>query len=138
MAFTINTVAISGNLTEQAKMPTENFMTFTVAVNNQKKTSEGQWVDDPAFIPCTLSGAMAKAILQQMQKGSFVCVQGAIVQNNWIDKQTGQKRSKLQLRAQNVTLGNKHLQSSKPVQSSELAQGGAHDGFGYNDSDIPF
>lgn len=142
MAFCINNVSISGNLTRQAEMKAENFLTFTVAVNNSKKDANGQWVKDPAFIDCTISGARAGALLQKLQKGAHVALSGSIWQNNWTDKQTGQKRSKLQVKVKDIDMLSKSDGGSYGASSygggSSYSGGDSYGQSDISDDDIPF
>ena len=132
MAFNVNTVAVSGRVTRQAELKAENFLTFTIAVNNTKKDANGEWVNDPAFIDCTVSGARANALVQRLQKGAHVVVDGSIWQNNWVTKD-GQKRSKLQVKVKNLDL----LQDNKD--GSSYSKGTANSSASnMSDDDIPF
>lgn len=96
----LNTIAIAGNLTRdpELRMSQEGtaIISFTVAVNN-RKPSDGGWVDDPAFVPCVMFGTRAQSLAPHLAKGTKVGVSGRISENRWQDKQTGQNRSRLEV-----------------------------------------
>lgn len=68
-----------------------------IAVNRKWNTESGEVREDVAFIPCTLWNKAAETVAQYVKKGSPILFQGYLRQENWDDKQTGQKRSKLVL-----------------------------------------
>lgn len=70
---------------------------FTIAVNDGY--GERQSV---AFVDVECWEKTAEHCRQYLKKGSPVIVSGRIAQDNWEDKQTGAKRSKLKIVASNV------------------------------------
>src|SRR5439155_12537930 len=74
---------------------------FGFAVNNRKKNQQtGQWEDEPCFLDCKVYnrgefGKKADIAEQYLHKGHQAYLEGHLVMEQWDDKQTGQKRSKL-------------------------------------------
>ena len=103
----LNKVMLIGRLTEDPK--TVNFSNggrvakFRFAVNNRKKNqSTGQWEDDPVFIDVEAynreSGRkLADLCEQYLKKGHQAYLECSLKLDQWDDKDTGQKRSKIKL-----------------------------------------
>ena len=78
---------------------------FGLAVNNRRKNPQTQeWEDEPAFVDITAWGELAENISESLPKGARVTVTGRIKQDNWADKETGEKRSKLGVVADDVAV----------------------------------
>ena len=100
--MSINRVCISGNLTRDPELraiPTgSSVLSFSVAVNDRRKNqSSGEWEDIPNYIDCTLFGSRAEALAKYLQKGTKVCVEGKLRWSQWEDRETGKKRSKVEV-----------------------------------------
>jgi single-strand DNA-binding protein len=76
---------------------------FGFAVNNRRKNPQsGQWEDEPVFLDCDAfnrgeKGTLADRVEQYLRKGQQVFIEGHLKLEQWDDKQTGQKRSKLKI-----------------------------------------
>lgn len=110
----LNSVTVGGNLVRDASLKATRsgnpILTFTVAVNESRKTQDG-WEDVASFVDCTMFGSRAESISKYMSKGTYVCIVGRIHQNRW-ENQNGEKRSKLE-----VVVGNIHFESRGENQS---------------------
>jgi single-strand DNA-binding protein len=98
----MNRAAISGNITRDAEArQTQSGMAivnFSVAVNERKKNAQtGQWEDVPSFFDCVFFGSRAEKLMPYLVKGTKVVIDGKLRQSSWQDKQTGQKRSKVEI-----------------------------------------
>ena len=131
----INTVAIAGNLCRDAELrntPNGNScLQFTVAVNERRKTESGEWVDAPQFVDCTMWGKRAQAVAKYMRKGCKVAVQGKLHYHSWDDANTGKKRSKLDVTAQEIEFMSRDGQVQSQPQPQQQATA-------YATFDIPF
>ena len=99
----INTIIIEGNLTRDPELRYAGetaVCDFSVAANNRKKKGD-QWVNDPAFISCTVWENLATKVSENLHKGDRVVVSGKLEMDQW--EQDGQKRSKLKIRVFGVT-----------------------------------
>ncbi len=105
MANDINTVVLVGRLTRDAELKYTNTGTavckFSLAVNRRKRSGE-QWTDEVSYFDIVLWGKQGEAIHQYLGKGKQVAVNGELRQNRW--EQDGQKRSKVEINANNVQL----------------------------------
>lgn len=68
---------------------------FGLAVNRTWKTETGESREEVTFIDIDAFGRQAETIGQYLKKGRPVFIQGRLRLDQWDDKQTGQKRSKL-------------------------------------------
>lgn len=105
----VNRIVISGNLTRDPELRTipsgKSVCKFSIAVNG--------WKDEVSYIDCEAWEKTGELVATHLGKGSAVAVDGQIKQDRW-DADDGSKRSKIFVRAQNVTfLGSK--QDREPV-----------------------
>lgn len=88
--FNLNKVILGGRLTSDVELKTTqsgiSVCSFTIAAN--RKTKDEQKTD---FITCQAWRGTAEFISKYFNKGSSICVVGAIQTRNWED-QNGQKR----------------------------------------------
>jgi single-strand DNA-binding protein len=97
------TTMIVGNLTDDPELrftPSGVAMAkFRVASTPRTydKTS-GAWRDGEAlFMPCTAWRDLAENVAESLTRGARVIVSGRLRQSRWEDKETGEKRSMIQL-----------------------------------------
>jgi single-strand DNA-binding protein len=94
-----NRVILVGNLTRDVELRyTANQTAVTdigLAVNERRKTTTGEWVDEPIFVDITLWGRTAEIASQYLSKGSSVLIEGRLKLDTW--ESEGQKRSKLRI-----------------------------------------
>ena len=100
--MSINRVNLSGNLTRDAVLNATqagtSVLNFGVAVNDRRKNPQtGQWEDYPNFVECIVWGNRAQSLAQYLHKGMKVAIEGKLRWSSWDDKNTGQKRSKLEV-----------------------------------------
>ena len=98
--MSINKVMITGNLTRDAELRTTPsgtaILNVGVAVNDRRRNSQtGDWEDYANFVDCTMFGKRAEALNQYLTKGTKVAIEGRLHYSSWEDRNTGQKRSKL-------------------------------------------
>ena len=97
-----NRVILMGNLTRDAEVrhlpsgiPVAD---IGLAVNDRYQDKQsGEWVDRPNFIDCTAFGKSAESIDRFFKKGSAILIEGKLRFEQWDDKTSGQKRSKLKV-----------------------------------------
>ena len=97
-----NQVTLIGNLTRDVEVrhiPSGTAVAeVSLAVNEKWTNKDGSKDESVAFIDCTLWGRTAELAAEYLSKGSPVLFSGKLVQDNWDDKETGQKRSKLKVK----------------------------------------
>lgn len=101
MAKSINQVILMGRLTRDPEQRTtttgKTIASFSVAVDRG-----GQ--DDAAdFFDVTAWEKLGELVIQYLAKGRRVLVQGRLRQDSWDDKETGKKRSRIEVVATDVT-----------------------------------
>lgn len=94
-----NKVILMGNLTrdpELKQLPSgSDVINFSIAVSRKYKTKAGEQKEETAFVDCAAFGGVAGVINNFFSKGKPILVEGRLRQEQWEDKSTGQKRSKL-------------------------------------------
>ncbi|MEP6710704.1 MAG: single-stranded DNA-binding protein [Candidatus Saccharibacteria bacterium] len=101
MAKSINQVILLGRLTRDPEARTtstgKTVVSFSLAVDRA-----GQ--DDSAdFFDVTAWEKLGELVMQYLSKGRRVLVQGRLRQDSWDDKETGKKRSRVEVTATDVT-----------------------------------
>lgn len=101
MAKSINQVILMGRLTRDPEQRTTTtgkiIASFSIAVDRG-----GQ--DDAAdFFEITAWEKLGELVMQYLSKGRRVLVQGRLRQDSWDDKETGKKRSRVEVTATDVT-----------------------------------
>jgi len=105
MAY-LNKVFIIGNLTRDPELRVTPKGTaicqFGIAVNRQFKDESGATRDETTFIDVEAWGKQGELVSKYLNKGSLAMVEGRLKLDQWEDKQSGQKRSKLKVVLDNV------------------------------------
>ena len=137
---------ITGNLTRDSELrttPSGMFVLgFGVAVNDRRKNNQtGQWEDRPVFVDCVMFGTRAEKIAPYLVKGTKVSVEGKLSYSSWEDRNTGQKRSKIEVVVDEFEFmsSNKPRQGEYQVESFDYGDTPpmlSRDA--YADADIPF
>jgi single-strand DNA-binding protein len=116
-----NKVILAGNLTRDPEMRYTPkglaIAKFTLAINRVWKNETGESKEEVTFVEIDSFGRQAETISQYLKKGRPLLVEGRLRLDQWDDKQTGQKRSKLGV----VLEGFQFLDSGN---RGELGQGG--------------
>ena len=97
-----NRVILMGNLTRDPEvrfLPSNTpVCELGLAVNDRYQDKQsGEWVDRPNFIDCTAFGKSAESIGKFFSKGRPILIEGKLRYEQWEDKQSGAKRSKLKV-----------------------------------------
>ena len=94
-----NKVILVGNLTRDPELrytPKGTAIAqIGVAVNRTWRTETGEQKEEVTFVDVDAFGKQAETLGQYMRKGSPILIEGRLRLDQWDDKQTGQKRSKL-------------------------------------------
>ena len=105
MAY-LNKVFLIGNLTRDPELRVTPKGTaicqFGLAVNRQFKDESGATRDETTFIDIEAWGKQGELVSKYLTKGSPAMVEGRLKLDQWEDKQSGQKRSKLKVVLDNV------------------------------------
>ena len=94
-----NKVILVGNLTRDPELrytPKGSAVAkIGLAVNRTWKDESGQQKEEVTFVDVDAFGRQAEVISQYLKKGRPILVEGRLRLDQWDDKQTGQKRSRL-------------------------------------------
>ena len=101
MAKSINQVILMGRLTRDPEQRTttsgKTIASFSIAVDR------GGESDAADFFEVTAWEKLGELVVQYLAKGRRVLVQGRLRQDSWDDKETGKKRSRVEVTATDVT-----------------------------------
>jgi single-strand DNA-binding protein len=101
-----NKVILVGNLTRDPELRyTPKGMAIAkvgLAVNRVWTNEAGEKKEEVTFVDVDVFGRTAENVGQYMRKGSPILIEGRLRLDQWDDKQTGQKRSKLGVVAETV------------------------------------
>lgn len=105
MARSFNQVILMGNLTRDPELRQtpngQNVCSFSLALNRSYKGSDGEWKEATDFIDIVAWGPLGERVAQYLSKGRPCLVNGRLQSRSW--EQDGQKRSKVEVIAQDVT-----------------------------------
>lgn len=101
MAKSINQVILMGRLTRDPEMRTtttgKSIASFSLAVDRQGQDDQADFFDITAW------EKLGELVNQYLSKGRRCLVQGRLRQDSWDDKETGKKRSRVEVVATDVT-----------------------------------
>jgi single-strand DNA-binding protein len=101
--------------------------TFSIATNESRKNSDGNWEDHTEWHRCVLFGKQAEFAGEYVKKGQMVYVEGRLQTRSWEDKE-GMKRYSTEVVGNAfTTLGRRNADS-----------GGSQPSPASNDDDLPF
>lgn len=121
-----------------------------LAVNRVRSGENGEKIEEVTFVDITLWGRTAEIAHQYAGKGRPLFVEGRLHMDSWEDKNSGQKRNKLKVIAENIQLlnagggggGSQHQSGGNPAPQQQQApsQGGspAQPNHVEESDDIPF
>lgn len=104
----VNKVILIGNLGKdpevkytQGGMPVAK---FTLATNDRFKDKEGQWQDRTEWHNITAFQRLAEIVGEYLKKGGKCYIEGSLRTSSWDDKETGQKKYKTEIIANDLVL----------------------------------
>lgn len=105
----LNKVMIIGNLTADPEVRTTprgtSLTELRLAVNRVTSgPNEGERREETTFLDVTCWGRTADVAAHYLSKGRPVFIEGRLQMDTWEDKQTGQKRSRIRIVAENLQL----------------------------------
>ncbi len=105
MARSFNQVILMGNLTRDPELRQtpngQNVCSFSLALNRSYKGADGNWQEATDYIDVVAWGPLGERVAQYLSKGRPCLVNGRLQSRSW--EQDGQKRSKVEVNAQDVT-----------------------------------
>jgi single-strand DNA-binding protein len=105
MARSFNQVTLMGNLTRDPELKAiaggQSVCSFSLALNRQWKNAQGETQEAVDYIDVNAWGPLGERVAQYVTKGQQVLVSGRLQSRSW--EQEGQKRSKLDVLANDIT-----------------------------------
>lgn len=96
-----NKVILMGNITRDIELRStagdKSVAQIGLAVNRRYTTGTGEKREEVAFIDCEAWGITAEVMAKNLAKGRPVLIEGRLKLDQWDDKATGEKRSKLKV-----------------------------------------
>ena len=123
-----NRVIVVGNLTREVELKyTQGGTAVTeigLAINERRKTKEGETVEETTFVDVTLWGRTAEVAAEYLSKGSPVLIEGRLKLDTW--ETDGQKRSKLRVVGERMQMLGKKPSQRDEDELSQSAQVGSN------------
>ena len=102
----INHVTLAGRLTRDPELryiaSGSAVCKLGLAVSRKYKTKSGETREETLFVNVTVWGPSGEWCGEHMKKGAPVLVEGSLKSNEWEDKNTGQKRTAIDINANRV------------------------------------
>ena len=138
-----NKLVIMGNLTRKPELRYTPAGTAVTDLNIAVNTPRGKGADrkdDTVFVDVTVWERQAETCVEYLEKGRSVLVEGRLRMDQWEDKETGKKRSKLAVVAQSVTFlgGGSPSSGGNTETEGKRAADVFYDQDGISDNDCPF
>ena len=143
----VNKVMILGRLTRDVELKYLQSGTALaevgVAVDHRYKGKDGEWQSKPVFVDVTLWARTAEIASEYLGKGSQVHIEGRLDLDQWEDKETGKKRSKLKVVGEKLTMvgkkgegGGSRSEYAEPIKDKPAERDPGEEGD--EGSDVPF
>jgi single-strand DNA-binding protein len=102
----LNKVILLGNLTRDPESRTTPQGTvvcsFALAVNHRYATASGEAREEVCFVDIEVWGRQAQSCSTYLRKGAPALVDGRLRLDQWDDRETGKRRSRLRVQAERV------------------------------------
>lgn len=86
-------------------------LTFSIAVNDNYTNQAGEKVEKTSYFNIVAWGYLAENSANVLEKGLGVVVVGTLDQRSWEDKESGQKRSTVEVKAMEIGIKTGSLES---------------------------
>lgn len=139
----VNKVILIGNLTRDPEIRYTPKGTAVcelgLALNHTYKTDAGEKREEVTFVDVTLWGRVAEVAGEYCKKGRPVYIEGRLQLDQWDDKQSGQKRTKLKVTGESLQLLGSREQPGEPKPKAAAQPARQPDpDLDAEDDDIPF
>src|SRR5579872_4462651 len=108
MAKSVNKVILIGNLGKDPEVkytPSGTAVAkFSLATNERFKDKSGEWQDRTEWHNIVAWQRLAEIVGEYVKKGSKIYIEGRLQTRSWDDKETGQKRYKTEIIANDLVL----------------------------------
>ena len=147
----VNKVILVGNLTRDVELKFTpkgtQVAVGSLAINRSYKTDQGEKREETTYVDVEFWGRVAEIVAEYVKKGNPLYVEGRLKQESWEDKETGKKRARLKVVAENIQLlgsrakpfAKSFAKSTESESASESEESGpVSRPLGPVDDDIPF
>jgi len=138
----LNKVLLMGNMTRDPDLRYTTGGTAVcslgLAVNRRFRTAGGEDREETCFVDIDVFGRQAESCKNYLRKGAPAFVEGRLRLDQWDDRQTGQKRSRLRVTAERVEFvgaPRRDAASGPPMDRREPPPGVGGSGSGYGSPD---
>jgi single-strand DNA-binding protein len=104
----VNKVILIGNVTRDIELKHTTKGTAvasaSLALNRSYKTEQGEKHEETTFVDVEFWGRSAEVVSEYVKKGSPLYVEGRLKQETWEDKESGGKRQRIKVVAENIQL----------------------------------
>jgi single-strand DNA-binding protein len=132
----VNIIILGGNLTRDPEMrftPSGTAVAeFGVAVNRKWRDAAGELKEEVSFFDCAAFGKTAETIQQYLGKGKPILIQGRLKLEQWDDRETGRKRSKVKVIVESFNFIGAAVQGERQAPARTAAKPQASDNDGEN------
>src|SRR2546423_15618323 len=108
MAKSVNKVILIGNLGKDPEVkftPSGTAVAkFSLATNERFKDKSGEWQDRTEWHSIVAWQRLAEIVGEYVKKGSKVYIEGSLRTSSWEDKQSGEKKYRTEIVAQDLVL----------------------------------
>jgi single-strand DNA-binding protein len=123
----LNKVLLIGNITRDPEIRQtpggQSVCKLGLATNRKFKSQSGEMREETTFVDVTVWGQRGDALAKYLKKGDPVFIEGRLTFEEWQDKTSGQKRTKL-----SVTAEDWQFVSSRGDGARSGARGGSESG----------
>ena len=100
--MSVNKVILMGNLTRDIELRAvgssgQQIARIGLALNRNYTTQSGEKREEVTFVDCEAWGKTAEVMAKYLSKGRPVLIEGRLKLDQWDDKDTGKKQSKLKV-----------------------------------------
>jgi len=123
----------------------KSVVTFSMSIPQRYKNKDGDWTTEQTFVDVEAWGSRAEAFVKHHSPGDATIIFGKLKMHEWVDKNTGKRRTKLLVKlrdwqfvprkTQHVTREDKlirdadaHLQAWADISQSKREDGELNDG----------
>lgn len=116
--MSVNRCFLVGNITRDPQLRATaggtQVLEVGLAVNDRRKNQQtGQWDEIPNYFDTIVFGSRAEALSRILTKGMKVAIEGHLRWSSWEDKNTGQKRSKIEVIVDELELMSQRQQNAQ-------------------------
>ena len=103
----LNSVTLVGRLTRDPELKYTGsgraYCKVSIANSRRYKTKEGEQREETVFLEGTLWDKFAEYVGEKFRKGRPVLIEGRLRQSEWEDRESGQKRTRIELSINRLT-----------------------------------